>query len=138
LDLNLYQSVKGMSAAAQIVREGGAILLAASCWDGIPEHGLYAQLLQEAESPQALLDMICAPGFLKQDQWQAQLQAQIQLKADVYVRTDNLTDEQIEMALLKPCGSIEATIAKLLRKHGAEAHICVLPEGPLTVPYIQS
>jgi nickel-dependent lactate racemase len=138
LDLNLYQSVKGMSAAAQIVREGGAIILAASCWDGIPEHGLYAQLLQDADSPQALLDTICAPGFLKQDQWQAQLQAQIQLKADVYVRTDNLTDEQIEMALLKPCGSIEATIAKLLRKHGAEARICVLPEGPLTVPYIQS
>ncbi len=51
LDLNLYQAVKGMSAAAQVVRQGGAIIVAADCWDGIPEHGLYAQLLREARSP---------------------------------------------------------------------------------------
>ena len=35
------------------------------------------------------------PGFLQQDQWQAQIQAQIQLKADVYVYADYLTDAQI-------------------------------------------
>ena len=138
LDLNLYQSVKGMSAAAQVVREGGAIIVAADCWDGIPDHGLYGQLLREADSPQTLLDTVCAPGFLKQDQWQAQIQAQIQLKADVYVRTDNLTSEQIEMALLQPCPRIEDTVADLLGKYGSQARICVLPEGPQTIPYIQS
>ena len=42
LDLNVYQAVKGMSAAAQVVRPGGAILMTAECWDGIPEHGQYA------------------------------------------------------------------------------------------------
>jgi nickel-dependent lactate racemase len=138
LDLNLYQSVKGMSAAAQVVREGGAIIVAADCWDGIPEHGLYGQLLREADSPQAVLDTICAPGFLKQDQWQAQIQAQIQLKAEVYVRTDNLTDEQIETALLKPSHHIEDTLTDLLGKYGSQASICVLPEGPQTIPYIQT
>jgi nickel-dependent lactate racemase len=137
LDLNLYQSVKGMSAAAQVVREGGAIIIAADCWDGIPEHGLYGQLLREADSPQALLDTICAPGFLKQDQWQAQIQAQIQLKADVYVRTDNLTPEQIEMALFRPSLNIEDTLEELLGKYGPQAGICVLPEGPQTIPYVQ-
>ncbi len=138
LDLNLYQSVKGMSAAAQVVREGGAIIVAADCWDGIPDHGLYGQLLREADSPQALLDTVCAPGFLKQDQWQAQIQALIQLKADVYVRTDNLTTEQIEMALFQPSYSIEDTVTKLLGEYGPQASICVLPEGPQTIPYIQS
>jgi nickel-dependent lactate racemase len=138
LDLNLYQSVKGMSAAAQVVREGGAIIVAADCWDGIPEHGLYGQLLREADSPQALLDTVCAPGFLKQDQWQAQIQALIQLKADVYVRTDNLTTEQIEMALFRPSHSIEETVTELLGKYGPQTSICVLPEGPQTIPYIQS
>ena len=49
LDLNLYQAVKGMSAAAQVVRPGGAIIIAAECWDGIPEHGLFGELLREAE-----------------------------------------------------------------------------------------
>jgi nickel-dependent lactate racemase len=138
LDLNLYQSVKGMSAAAQVVREGGAIIIAADCWDGIPDHGLYGQLLREADSPQSLLDTVCAPGFLKQDQWQAQTQAQIQLKADVYVRSDNLTDEQIGMALFQPSHRIEDTMTDLLGKYGSQASICVLPEGPQTIPYIQS
>lgn len=138
LDLNLYQSVKGMSAAAQVVRQGGAIIVAADCWDGIPDHGLYGQLLREADSPQALLDTVCAPGFLKQDQWQAQIQALIQLKAHVYVRTDNLTTEQIEMALFQPSSSIEDTVTDLLGQHGPQASICVLPEGPQTIPYIQS
>ncbi len=58
LDLNLYQSVKGMSAAAQVVRPGGAIIIAAECWDGVPEHGLYGQLLREAESIPSLLEAI--------------------------------------------------------------------------------
>jgi nickel-dependent lactate racemase len=138
LDLNLYQSVKGMSAAAQVVREGGSIIIAADCWDGIPDHGLYGELLLEADSPQALLDTISAPGYHKQDQWQAQIQAQIQLKADVYVRTDNLTNKQIESALLLPCQRIEDTLATLLKKYGPQARICVLPEGPQTIPFIQS
>ncbi len=136
LDLNLYQAVKGMSAAAQVVRPGGAIIIAASCWDGIPEHGRYGRLLREATSPQALLDRICAPGFLEQDQWQAQIQAQIQLKADVYVHSDHLTDEQITAALLRPCHRIEETIEALLRRYGPAARICVLPEGPQTIPYL--
>ncbi len=136
LDLNLYQSVKGMSAAAQVVRPGGAIIIAAECWDGIPEHGLYGTLLREAGSPQALLDMIHAPGFLKQDQWQAQIQAQIQLKAEVYVYSHYLTDEQIRAALLQPCRNIKETVAELRQRYGPQTRICVLPEGPQTVPYI--
>jgi nickel-dependent lactate racemase len=138
LDLNLYQAMKGVSAAAQVVREGGAIIVAADCWDGIPDHGLYGQLLREADSPQSLLDMIWAPGFLQQDQWQAQIQAQIQLKADVYVHTHNLTAEQIESALLRPCPRIKETAAELLDRYGPQVSICVLPEGPQTVPYIQA
>ena len=136
LDLNLYQAVKGMSAAAQVVRQGGAIIVTADCWDGIPEHGLYAQLLREAHSPRELLDTIMTPGFLKHDQWQAQIQAQIQLKADVYIRTDNLTDDQIRGALLNPCHKIEQTVAVLLEKYGPDATICVMPEGPQTIPYV--
>lgn len=136
LDLNLYQAVKGMRAASQVVREGGAIIIAAECWDGIPEHGLYGELLRAATGPQDLLDTIGAPGFLKQDQWQAQIQAQIQLKADVFVYSGYLTDEQIRTAHLRPCHRIEETVAELMRRYGPTASICVLPEGPQTVPYI--
>lgn len=136
LDLNLYQAVKGMSAAAKVVKPGGAILCAAACWDGIPEHGLYGDLLAAASSPRELLERIMTPGFLKQDQWQAQIQAQIQLLAEVYVYSDHLSDEQVSRALLQPCRSVEATVAQLVQKFGPGASICVLPEGPQTIPYV--
>ncbi len=138
LDLNLYQSVKGMRAAEQIVRPGGAIIIATSCWDGIPEHGLYGKLLREARSPRELLDRVCAPGFLEQDQWQAHVQALVQLKAEVHVRSDGLSDEQIRGALLIPCRRIEDTVAELVRKYGRGASICLMPEGPQTIPYLSS
>lgn len=137
LDLNLYQAVKGMSAAAKVVKPGGAIICAAQCWDGIPDHGLYGQLLAEATSPAQLLARILAPGFLQQDQWQAQIQAQIQGKAEVYIYADGLSDEQICRSLLLPCRQIEETVAMLLDRYGTQARICVLPEGPQTVPYVR-
>jgi len=137
LDLNLYQTVKGMSAAALVVKPGGAIVAVAECSDGIPEHGLYRELLAQAGSPQGVLEMISAPGFLKQDQWEAQIQAQIQLKADVFLYSEGLSDEQIQAALLCPSRSVEQTISHLVRKYAPRASICVLPQGPQTIPYVE-
>lgn len=132
LDRSLYQSVKGMSAAAQVVREGGRIICAAECLDGVPDHGQYGRILTERDSPTELLEMICSPGYERHDQWQAQIQAQILLKADVYLKAGHLTDEQIRRAHLKPIRDIETAIADC----GEDARICVLPEGPQTIPYI--
>jgi nickel-dependent lactate racemase len=136
LDLNLYQSVKGMRAAEPIVQPGGAIVIAASCWDGIPEHGLYGRILRESRDPADLLARISAPGFLEQDQWQAHVQALIQRKAEVHVRSDGLTDDQVRSAHLLPSRRIEDTIAHLLDRYGRGAAICVMPEGPQTIPYV--
>jgi len=137
LDQNLYQSVKGMSAASQIVRDRGSIIIATACEDGLPDHGRYAALLAEAGSPQGVLDMLARPGFEAQDQWQVQIQALIQLRADVYVYSDGLTDQQIEKALFLPCRNIETTLAQLQAKYGPDARICVIPEGPQTIPYLR-
>lgn len=134
LDQNLYQSVKGMSAAAQVVREGGSIIIAAGCSDGIPDHGLYGQILSSHSSPREVLDEIFSGSKTRQDQWQIQIQAQIQLKSDIYVRSDCLSDEQIQSALLIPCHNIEDTVSILMKKYGRLASICVIPEGPLTIP----
>ncbi len=136
LDLNLYQSVKGLRAADQVVKTGGTIIIATRCSDGLPEHGLYGRILSESRDPRELLEKICASGFLEQDQWQAHIQALIQSRADVFVRSDGLTDDQIRAALLKPCRRIEETIVELLGRYGRGASICVMPEGPQTIPYI--
>jgi hypothetical protein len=66
--------------------------------------------------------------------WEAHIQALIQLRADVFVYSDGLSDEQVRGALLTPCRSIEETLAKLTEKYGPEATACVLPEGPQTIP----
>jgi nickel-dependent lactate racemase len=137
LDQNLYQSVKGMSAASQVVREGGAIVIAAACEDGLPDHGSYAELLTEGGSPSGVLDLISQPGFSMQDQWQVQIQAQIQGRAEVYVYSDGLSDEQIRLALFTPCRDVEATVAQLQERYGPEARICVMPEGPQVIPYLR-
>jgi len=136
LDINLYQSVKGMRAAEQIVRPGGAIIIATRCSDGIPEHGLYGRILRGSRDPRELLEKISAPGFLEQDQWQAHIQALVQRKASVYVRSDGLTDDEIRAALLLPSRRVEDTIADLLVRYGPGASVCIMPEGPQTIPYV--
>src|ERR1700735_1165727 len=55
LDQNLYQAVKGMSAARQVARPGGTIICAAECRDGFPDHGSYRQGLASQPSPPGLL-----------------------------------------------------------------------------------
>jgi nickel-dependent lactate racemase len=136
LDQNLYQTVKGMSAASRIVRPGGAIILAAACQDGLPAHGEYASLLRQGGSPRGVLEMVLRPGFCAPDQWQVQIQAAIQMQAEVYVYSDGLSDEQIRQALLQPCRDIPATVESLRARVGAGASIAVLPEGPQTIPYL--
>ncbi|MBP1990796.1 nickel-dependent lactate racemase [Paenibacillus eucommiae] len=136
LDQNLYQAVKGMSAAQKIVKQGGAIICAAECIDGLPSHGNYASILQMRETPQAILDMINDPSFQLFDQWQVQKQAMVQVWADVYLYS-SLNEEQVSAAKFTPTDSIEQTVGMLLAKYGPEARIAVMPLGPLTIPYVE-
>lgn len=136
LDLNLYQAVKGMSAAARIVKQGGVILVAAECWDGIPDHGRYKRLLSEARSPTALLEKIRAADPVEPDMWQAQIHARVCQKAAVHLFSENLTDAAIEGAMLKPCRDIPAALDRILDTYGRDAAIAVLPEGPQTIPFL--
>ena len=135
LDLDLYQTVKGISAAAQVVRKGGAILVASKCWDGIPSHGNYKKLLWEASSPQELWDRVTAPDFRALDQWEAFLHARLCLHAEIHIYADGLSDEQIRRAMLTPCRDIESTLQQLIARYGPR--LCVLPQGPMTIPYLR-
>ena len=135
LDQNLYQTVKGMSAAAQIVEGGGLIVTASECGDGFPAHGNFARLLYEHDSPAALLETVLAPGFSMYDQWEAQLLATIRLKARVALYS-SLDPEEVKRALLTPAMDISAVIAAEISRLGGRAAVAVLPEGPMTIPYL--
>ena len=137
LDLNLYQAIKGMSAAARVVRQGGAIICAAECADGLPEHGEFKQILSSASNPQELLALINSPGYMHHDQWTAQIQAQIQMRAKVYLKSSYLSEEQVRGAHLEPVEKVEDAVREVLSKQGAQARICALPQGPQTIPYVE-
>ncbi len=136
LDQNLYQTVKGMSAAAQIVRQGGAIISASECCDGLPAHGNYSKILKMRETPDELLAMICDPEFCLFDQWEVQAQAMIQKKANCYLYS-SIAPEVVADAKLTPIDSVEDTLQMLVQRYGPESRIAVLPLGPLTIPYVR-
>jgi nickel-dependent lactate racemase len=134
LDQNLYQSVKGMSAAAQIVVKGGRIICAAECRDGFP--GSYRDLLASAGSPAEMLRDIEGRSETVPDQWQAQIQAKILCEADVSVHCSGISDAELVKVGLAPAGDIAACAGEALGRAGAGARLCVLPDGPQTIPYI--
>jgi lactate racemase len=137
LDQNLYQAVKGMSAAAKVVKPGGTIVCAAECRDGLPSHGSYGQVLASQPSPEKLLAMINSPGYSVPDQWQVQIQAQIQMKAKVFVKTRGLEPEAIRAAHFHPTDNVMETVCGALQAAGRDATLCVLPQGPQTIPYLR-
>ena len=134
LDQNLYQAVKGMSAAAQVVKPGGLIVCAAECRDGFPDHGSFRKELVTAASPTALLESILARERTVPDQWQTQIQTLIQSRARVVMHTSYLSDEELAAAHLEQTDDIEATVRDAL--DATNGAVCVLPEGPQTIPYV--
>jgi nickel-dependent lactate racemase len=135
LDLNLYQGVKGMSAGARVLKEGGTLILAAECREGVPDGSPLDDLLRSAGSIEEILAMLSTPGFVRPEQWQAQIQALVQRRAEVLVCCE-LDDATLRACHLAPCADINAEVAKRLAKLGADARVAVLPQGPLTIPYL--
>ena len=134
LDQNLYQAVKGMHAAMQVVERDGLILAAARCNDGFPSHGNFRRLLFDHPTPRALLDAITAPGFSVYDQWEAQLLAIVALRARVGLKSE-LDAAEVRRAHLEPVDDLGGRVAAELDARG-DVPIAVLPEGPMTIPYL--
>ena len=132
LDQNLYQAVKGMSAAAKVVKPGGLIVCAAECRDGFPGHGSYRRLLESSGGPREFLRAIAASDHVTPDQWQVQIQANIQDHARVVMHTEHLSDDELGSVHLSQTRDITATVAA----EGDGATVCVLPEGPQTIAYV--
>jgi nickel-dependent lactate racemase len=134
LDLNIYQTVKGMSAASQVLKPGGTIIMVAECWDGIPSNSDYETILTSVSGPKELMQFIIDNERTLKDTWQIYYQALIQQNADVYLYSDKLEGEIIKKALFNPVRDIGKLVDELVNKIGPQAKICVLPEGPQTIP----
>jgi len=135
LDLNLYQAVKGMSAGARVIKPGGTLIIACECREGVPAGSSFDELLRSASSAAEILSLLASPGFQRPEQWQAQIQAIIQRNANVLLYS-SLSDDVVRRAHLAPCHDIGETVNGLVRQNGNGARIAVLPQGPLTIPYL--
>jgi nickel-dependent lactate racemase len=132
LDMNLYQAVKGMRAAELIVRDGGTVIIAAECSEGVPAGSPHERLLRSVPDGATLLAKLAATDTVLPEQWQGQIQALIQRRAEVHLLS-SLDEETVRAAHLIPCRDIGATV---MAKAAKGARIAVLPQGPLTIPYL--
>jgi nickel-dependent lactate racemase len=130
LDRNLYQAVKGMAAAERVVADGGTIVLAAACGDGVPGGGAFARLLAGASGPADLAD---AGGRSEPDRWQAQVMGRVLRRADVWLHAEGMSDAQVSAAHLRPVADLQLASREALDAAGPDARLCVLPQGPLAV-----
>lgn len=135
LDQNLYQTVKGMSAAVRIAAPGGTIFVASECSDGLPSHGNFGNLLRGGASPRAINDSIRVLTKPVLDQWQAQILTNIQMKCDLALMS-KLKTEDVETAKIRPVTNFQADVESKIRELGPGARVAVLPDGPLTIPYV--
>jgi hypothetical protein len=72
------------------------------------------------------------------DQWQVQVQAQIQTKAKVLVKTTGLGPGEIRAAHFTPIDDVSEAVRASLDRAGQGSTLCVLPQGPQTIPYLAS
>jgi nickel-dependent lactate racemase len=137
LDRNLYQVVKGMAAAERVVADKGTIIIASECSDGLPSGGAFQRLLADAKN---IDELISGGAALSQepDGWQTQVLGRVLSKADVWIRSDGLSDSDARIAQLRPVKDIGASIKEALEHHGENSRVCVLVQGPLAVATVRS
>ncbi len=131
LDLDLYQSVKGMETAAHFTRDGGIIIICSACYDGAgPDE--FVELHRSAKSPEEVLGRISDehPAGV---QWQNQILANIQCKNDIYVVSE-MDERIIRDMLMTPFVTLEQALEDAFNRLGSDASVAVIPEGPLVIP----
>lgn len=130
LDQNIYQSVKGMTAAEACVRPGGVIIVCAALGDGAGGEGFY-RLLKEAESPAALLETIqrTPPEETRVDQWEAQILARVLVHATVIFVTGPENRMLVEEMGMQWADGLETALKMANEIVGEKASIAVIPDG---------
>ncbi len=128
LDQNIYQSVKGMTAAECCVRPGGVIIISARCNNGHGGEDFFRY--HEGRTPRQVYDAISAVPQEKteQDQWQSQILARVMLRAHVIMVSDQDMESTITAMGMGYAPTLEAALEAAYEKtEGRE--IVVIPDG---------
>ena len=130
LDQNVYQAVKGMTAAEATVKQDGVIIMIASSSDGIGGDHFYHQLADEEDINKVM------ETFLQRDrnetvpdQWQTQIMLRVLMRARV-IYVSEMNDEVVEKMHMIPAHSIDEAIKKAKELLGKEdVTITAIPDG---------
>ncbi len=128
LDQNLYQSVKGLSTAAETCRKSGIIIMACQCADGIGGEAFF-NMFEQCETVQKLYDKILSVPAAQtaSDQWQAQILARILIDHQIIMISD-LDDKVIKAMHMIPAHTLNEAI-QLANECKEIRSITVIPEG---------
>jgi nickel-dependent lactate racemase len=132
LDQNLYQTVKGMSAAARLLAPGGTLVIASACTAGVPDFGGFGAMLGRHPRPEHFLAGLDLTAPAAHDQWEAQALAQllVQHRIELY---SSLPTERVRRAWLEPVADLSRRMTELLDAN-AQERLALMPRGPLAVP----
>ena len=130
LDMNVYQSVKGMTAAEAVCRRGGVIIMAAGCSDGHGGESFY-RALAEAAGPEEILQNVAgrARNATEPDQCQYQILARILKDFKVIMYAPECPAEMLREMKLDTASTPEEALRKALAYTSADARIAVIPDG---------
>lgn len=130
LDQNLYQAVKGMTAAEATVRPGGVILMMASCADGCGGEAFYRQISGEADLDKTLARFRSRrPEETEPDQWQSQILIRVLQRATVLLLSE-APDELVRAMHMVPVHSVEEGLRRAREILGsAHPRITAIPDG---------
>lgn len=130
LDQNVYQAVKGMTAAEACVRPQGVVILCAALGDG---HGgqHFFDWFAQAKDPAAITAAIegIAPEDTQPDQWQAQILARVMGKATVIFVTGPENRALIKDMHMRWSPDIAGALAQAEALLGPDATLAVIPDG---------
>ncbi len=130
LDQNIYQSVKGMTAAEACVRKGGAIIMVAACNDGHGGEAFY-RWFADAGSPEAVAEKISRISQMDSiaDQWEAQILARILMKCSVILVTDMCDPDLIKQMHMMHAKTVEDAVKMAEAIVRKQSEIVVIPDG---------
>jgi nickel-dependent lactate racemase len=135
LDLDFYQTCKGIDTASQITRNGGIIIVASACIRGLgPDSFRFVHA--SAVSPKAILETLKESHNMGVS-WQNQILARVQLNHSIYLLS-TLDDDLVRQMKVIPIHTIEEGLEKALQVLGTKAEIAVIPEGPMIIPTVKN
>ena len=137
LDTTFYQAVKGMLAAVEIVKPNGSIILVAECSQGIGS-GPFTDLILKTKDLKQFIRDIHDPANFVIDQWQLEELAKVAKKAEIYCYADGIPYDQLKDLFVQPIRTPEEGIERVLSKHGVDAQIAALPDGPYVLAKVEN